>query len=284
MSASKKRSHSEMSKAAAAAEAAAAEDSDSDSGSDDDGPMVGEATGSGARQIIVVLDLASLETIKSKRGEFELLNCDDHRNIAKKAGKDPAEYRPDILHQELLAILDSPLNKAGHVKVRPPPPPPAPAPAPAPFAAAPSPVPPQTTTTTPPPPPHPPPPPQPPRPPTPPPQVFIHSRTNVLIEVSPKIRIPRTFKRFSGLMVQLLHKMKIRAASSSEMLLRVVKNPISRHLPAGVRGYCFSKGGKLYNPTTFAQQLPEVSPSPTYHVAPTSTPATRPPPRAPPFS
>ena len=82
----------------------------------------------------------------------------------------------------------------------------------------------------------------------------------MLIEVSPKIRIPRTFKRFSGLMVQLLHKMKIRAASSSEMLLRVVKNPVSRHLPAGVRGYCFSKGGKLYNPTTFAQQLPEDSP------------------------
>jgi len=108
-----------MSKAAEARQPlrlAAAVDSDSNSDLDEDGPMVGEAT-EGSRQVIIVLDLASLETIKTKRGEFELLNCDDHRHIAKKAGKDPADYRPDILHQELLAILDSPLNKAGHVKV-----------------------------------------------------------------------------------------------------------------------------------------------------------------------
>ena len=117
--ASKKRAHSEISASAAEEASAAAPGSEegSESDSDEDGPMVGEASGDGARQVIIVLDLASLETIKTKRGEFELLNCDDHRNIAKKAGKNPADYRPDILHQELLAILDSPLNKAGHVKV-----------------------------------------------------------------------------------------------------------------------------------------------------------------------
>ena len=58
-----------------------------------------------------------------------------------------------------------------------------------------------------------------------------------MIEINPKTRIPRTFKRFSGLMVQLLHKLKIRSADGKDMLLKVVKNPISRHLPAGARCY-----------------------------------------------
>lgn len=35
-------------------------------------------------------------------------------------------------------------------------------------------------------------------------QVYIHTAKNVLIEVNPKTRIPRTFKRFSGLMGILL--------------------------------------------------------------------------------
>ena len=64
----------------------------------------------------------------------------------RKHNKDPAEYRPDIIHQELMAVLDSPLNKAGKVKV------------------------------------------------------YMHTGKNVLIEINPKTRIPRTFKRFAGLM------------------------------------------------------------------------------------
>jgi hypothetical protein len=34
-------------------------------------------------------------------------------------------------------------------------------------------------------------------------------------QVNPQIRIPRTFRRFCGLMVKLLHSLKIRAASVS---------------------------------------------------------------------
>lgn len=30
-------------------------------------------------------------------------------------------------------------------------------------------------------------------------QIFIHTRKNVLIEVNPHVRLPRTFKRFAGL-------------------------------------------------------------------------------------
>ena len=93
----------------------------------------------------VILEQCSLETVKSRSG-FELLNCDDHINLCKKHGRDPSEHRPDIVHQVLLALMDSPLNKAGHL------------------------------------------------------HVLMLTKKNVLIEISPHTRIPRTFKRFCGLM------------------------------------------------------------------------------------
>jgi rRNA small subunit pseudouridine methyltransferase Nep1 len=92
-------------------------------------------------------------------------------------GRDIADARPDITHQCLLTLLDSPLNKAGLM------------------------------------------------------QVYIHTAKGVLIEVNPHVRIPRTFKRFSGLMVQLLHKLSIRGVNGPEKLLKVIKNPISDYLP-----------------------------------------------------
>lgn len=49
---------------------------------------------------------------------YQLLNCDDHATFLRKHNKDPALYRPDIAHQALLAILDSPLAKSGRLKVR----------------------------------------------------------------------------------------------------------------------------------------------------------------------
>ena len=47
---------------------------------------------------------------------YQILNCDDHANFLRRHNKDPTDYRPDILHQALLSILDSPLNKAGRIK------------------------------------------------------------------------------------------------------------------------------------------------------------------------
>jgi len=155
------------------------------------------------KELTIILDLASLEIVKTKKGDFQLLNCDDHVHLMKKHNKDPQDYRPDIIHQELMAVLDSPLNKAGKV------------------------------------------------------QVYLHTEKNVLIEINPKTRIPRTFKRFSGLMVQLLHRLKIRSSDGKDMLLRVIKNPISRHLPAGAVCYGFSAKGTLHSPTHFASNLPD---------------------------
>ncbi|KAL9042958.1 MAG: hypothetical protein Q9180_000218 [Flavoplaca navasiana] len=53
--------------------------------------------------------------------------------------------------------------------------------------------------------------------------------------VVPTVRIPRTFKRFAGLMVQLLHRLSIRSTNSQEKLLKVIKNPITDHLPPNCR-------------------------------------------------
>ena len=76
-------------------------------------------------------------------------------------------------------------------------------------------------------------------------RVMVHTEKNVLIEINAKTRIPRTFKRFSGLMVQLLHRLKIRSADGRDMLLKVIKNPISRHLPAGAA--CYGASNFLYS-------------------------------------
>ncbi|KAL6264582.1 hypothetical protein P5V15_004684 [Pogonomyrmex californicus] len=126
---------------------------------------------------------------------FELLNCDDHVSILKKYNRDPGTSRPDIAHQCLLMLMDSPLNRAGLL------------------------------------------------------QVYIHTEKNVLIEINPQTRIPRTFKRFAGLMVQLLHKYSVRASDGPMKLLKVIKNPVTNHLPVGCRKILMSfSSNKVLNP------------------------------------
>ena len=49
----------------------------------------------------------------------------------------------------------------------------------------------------------------------------MRTAKNVLIQVNPAVRLPRTFKRFCGLMVQLLQKLSIRATNGPDKLLRV---------------------------------------------------------------
>lgn len=133
--------------------------------------------------VTVLLENANLEAIKQagRSGGFVLLNCDDHRHILKKTGREANDARPDILHQCLLTLMDSPLNKAGRLKV------------------------------------------------------YVRTAKNVLIEIHPQTRIPRTIRRFSGLMVELLQKFKVRGTSGSTPLLRVIRNPLTSHLPVGTR-------------------------------------------------
>ncbi|KAM6495355.1 EMG1/NEP1 methyltransferase domain containing protein [Amanita muscaria] len=49
--------------------------------------------------------------------KYTLLNCDDHQGILAKMRRDIADARPDITHQCLLTLLNSPLNKAGLLQV-----------------------------------------------------------------------------------------------------------------------------------------------------------------------
>ncbi|XP_059487320.1 ribosomal RNA small subunit methyltransferase NEP1-like isoform X2 [Neocloeon triangulifer] len=132
------------------------------------------------KRLIVILERAQLESVKVGNA-FELLNCDDHAHVLKKQNRDSGSCRPDITHQCLLMLLDSPLNRAGLL------------------------------------------------------QIYIHTERNVLIEVNPQTRIPRTFKRFAGLMVQLLHRFSVRASDGPVKLLKVIKNPVESHLPVGCR-------------------------------------------------
>ena len=67
-----------------------------------------------SRSVIFVLENAQLETARLN-SQICLLNADDHKNYLAKHQKEIASYRPDILHQSLLTILDSPLCKMDHV-------------------------------------------------------------------------------------------------------------------------------------------------------------------------
>ncbi|CAE6973495.1 mra1 [Symbiodinium natans] len=62
--------------------------------------------------------------------------------------------------------------------------------------------------------------------------------------VHPSLRIPRTFKRFAGLCVELLQRQKIRAAGANETLMKVVSNPVEKYLPPGCRRFGMSVGGR----------------------------------------
>lgn len=150
--------------------------------------------------VTVVLLKAALETIKTKKG-YELITADTHASLLAKLNKDPSLYRPDITHQCLLTLLDSPLNKAGLLSV------------------------------------------------------LIQTDKNQLISVNPSIRIPRTFKRFAGLMVQLLHKLKIRSADSKDVLLKIIKNPVTQHLPVGSIKIGTSVTGELVDMFQLAKQI-----------------------------
>lgn len=169
---------------------------------------------SNQRRLFVILEQACLEAYRVSSGgkgkggregdvKYTLLNCDDHQGILAKTGRDIADARPDITHQCLLTLLDSPLNKAGLL------------------------------------------------------QVYIHTTKGVLIEVNPHVRIPRTFKRFSGLMVQLLHKLSIRGVNGPEKLLKVIKNPVSDHLPVNTMKLTLSGDAPTVRLSRYLPTLPE---------------------------
>lgn len=56
-------------------------------------------------------------------------------------------------------------------------------------------------------------------------------------------------------LVQLLHKFNVRAAETSAKLMKVIKNPITDHLPAGCRKIATSfSAGKPIKPSELVTQ------------------------------
>lgn len=139
---------------------------------------------------IFILEKASLEVAKVGKN-YQLLNSDEHTHFLKRNNRNPADYRPDIAQQAILAILDSPLNKAGRMKA-----------------------------------------------------LYVRTEKGILFEIKPHVRIPRTFKRFAGVMLQLLQKLSITAVGKREKLMRVIKNPVTQYLPPNSHKIGFSKSSE----------------------------------------
>ncbi|KAI9676843.1 MAG: 18S rRNA pseudouridine methyltransferase [Caeruleum heppii] len=181
------------------------------------------------QRLIVVLSHASLETYKASHGgrngmrdeKYSLLNSDEHIGVMRKMNRDISDARPDITHQvcRRLSLPASLLAMPAHLSQ-------------CLLTLLDSPV--NKAGKL---------------------QIFISTAKGVLIEVSPTVRIPRTFKRFAGLMVQLLHRLSIRSTNSQERLLKVIKHPITDHLPPNCRKVTLSFEADVIRVRDYIQDL-----------------------------
>jgi len=184
-----------------------------------------------SQRLIVVLSNASLETYKASFGgnrpggqreeKYSLLNSDEHIGVMRKMNRDISDARPDITHQVRRATLRFNITaNADYSQCL--------------LTLLDSPI--NKAGKL---------------------QIYIHTAKGVLIEVSPTVRIPRTFKRFAGLMVQLLHRLSIRSVNSQEKLLKVIPNPISDHLPPNCRKITLSFDAPLVRVREYVEKLNE---------------------------
>ena len=153
------------------------------------------------RKLIIILEGASLELGNVKKNP-QIINCDDHYKIIKSMKKKLDEFRPDIIHQCLLNLFDSPLNKVGLL------------------------------------------------------QVYIRTNKNILIEINPKTRIPRTFKRFSGLFSQLFLKNEIGIEDNShkEIFLKILNTKLE-DIIHDIPKILLSEKGRLVDIDTYCKNL-----------------------------
>lgn len=149
------------------------------------------------KKLIVILEKANLDIIKTFSNEYALANCDDHMQIIRKLKKDPAFCRPDILHQCLQILTTSPLSRAGRL------------------------------------------------------DIYVRTKNKELFHVNSQFCIPDAMDEFSKLMVHLLHNLRpIRAKKGSKHLAKLLKNPVTLHLPVGIPKYgTSSKAKKIIRPS-----------------------------------
>lgn len=152
------------------------------------------------RRAIVILEHCPIQSIQSSDGSFALLR-EKHRIYHAKNKTDPAQWRPDVVHQCLLHLLDSPLNRSGRL------------------------------------------------------QIFLRTMNGILIMVDPRLHVPRSMRLFEAMMARLLFKLKVRSTVNQLQLLRVIKNPVTDHLPEDTVYYRVERGGRLEDPVKFCQEL-----------------------------
>nr|XP_027102485.1 ribosomal RNA small subunit methyltransferase nep-1-like [Coffea arabica] len=61
--------------------------------------------------------------------------------------------------------------------------------------------------------------------------VYVKTDQRLLIRIEPHINIPPTPGKFCSLMSELLQKFTIKARGKGEKLMRLIANPLDKHLP-----------------------------------------------------
>ncbi|RAL51304.1 hypothetical protein DM860_010806 [Cuscuta australis] len=138
-------------------------------------PIPGHSDHQGS--VTFVLEEASL-TLAYIGKRYQILSSDEHADYLRKKKLNPYDYRPDIVHEALLQIMDSRLRMAGRLSA-----------------------------------------------------VYIKTNGGALIKVEPFAQIPRTLASFRNMMAELLQKLCIKAKGKGIKLLRLVDNPVTKHLP-----------------------------------------------------
>eukprot|EP01061_Rhynchopus_euleeides_P017277 TRINITY_DN28745_c0_g1_i1.p1 TRINITY_DN28745_c0_g1~~TRINITY_DN28745_c0_g1_i1.p1 ORF type:complete len:321 (+),score=112.81 TRINITY_DN28745_c0_g1_i1:79-963(+) len=158
----------------------------------------------GKPQVVFILESAGIAVTDLGRRKNQVLQHDKDGSFLDAKQQPTWLFRPDIVHQMLLAIFDMPLCKEGHVKV------------------------------------------------------YINTIKQKAIEVSSTTRIPRTFKRFCGLVSQLIDQGKVVNPETDQPLFRVLNYPVRQNVPenAPVYGLCCSEVVDPVNAYSFVKGLP----------------------------
>ncbi|CEP11003.1 hypothetical protein [Parasitella parasitica] len=94
-------------------------------------------------------------------------------------------------------------------------------------------------------------------------QVYINTAKGTVIRINPECRIPRTIKRFSGLMVQLLERGCISGDPEGHTkLLEIVPPPVVQYFPEGCRkiGKSLSWNAPKVRLSHFFKEIPDYTP------------------------
>ena len=157
----------------------------------------------GKPQVVFVLESAGIAITDLGRRRNQVLQHDKDGSFLDAKQQPTWLFRPDIVHQTLLAIFDMPLCKEGHVKV------------------------------------------------------YINTIKHKAIEVSSTTRIPRTFKRFCGLISQLIDQKKVINPETDQPLFKVLDYPIRQYVQenAPIYGLCYSEFTDPVNSYQFVEKL-----------------------------